>query len=211
MLKRIVDVTGSLSLLIFTAPVMILAVLLIRLTSRGAAFCAEPCVGEIGKKFSLFKLRTTATSPEQKAGQGSATVTKIGRLLLATHIDELPQLLNVLIGDMSLVGPSPKPPQFIKKYRNCFPGYELRLGVKPGITGLAQVDCRYSAAPELKLHFDLKYIYNYSLAMDIRILFRTVGTVLQAIPIGEFKKRKTGGSQEQSVRRLKHQTVSGGD
>jgi lipopolysaccharide/colanic/teichoic acid biosynthesis glycosyltransferase len=106
-------------------------------------------------------------------------VTGIGRYLRALRMDELPQLINVLMGDMSLVGPRPERPHFVGIFRDALPGYELRLAVKPGITGLAQIDGRYSTTPERKLRFDLMYIYNYSLALDVQILARTILTVLQ--------------------------------
>jgi len=113
------------------------------------------------------------------AAAGDPRVTWVGRFLRATHVDELPQLFNVLLGEMSLIGPRPERPHFVRIYRDCFPGYDLRLAVKPGITGLAQTRCSYSASPGLKLHFDLVYIGHYSLPLDAAIAFRTILAVLR--------------------------------
>jgi len=193
-IKRAADVAGSLLLLILTAPLTIAAAILVRLSSAGPAILVQTRVGANGKEFSLYKLRTMIAGAEQETGPVMATaadprITWIGRILRALRIDELPQLLNVLMGEMSLVGPRPERPHFVSLYRERFPAYELRFMVKPGITGLAQIYCRYSAAPELKLHFDLKYIYNYSLARDARILLRTLVTVLQPSFAQGFKEQ----------------------
>jgi lipopolysaccharide/colanic/teichoic acid biosynthesis glycosyltransferase len=183
-LKRIVDVAGALSLLVLTAPTMLLAALLIRLTSRGPAIYSQTRVGADGREFSLYKLRTMIAGAEARTGPVMATagdprITRIGRLLRATHLDELPQLFNVLLGQMSLIGPRPERPHFVRIYRRQFPGYDFRLAVKPGISGLAQTCCRYSTTPALKLRFDLRYIYHYSLGLDAKIAVRTIFTVLQ--------------------------------
>ncbi len=115
-------------------------------------------------------------------------VTGIGQLLRATRVDELPQLINVLLADMSLIGPRPERPHFVRLFRDQLPGYEFRLAVKPGITGLAQIYGRYSTTPELKLRFDLLYIYNYSLLMDMRILLQTILTLLQTEQAEGFRE-----------------------
>jgi lipopolysaccharide/colanic/teichoic acid biosynthesis glycosyltransferase len=183
-LKRFFDVAGSLILMILSAPLMLLAAVLIRLSSAGPAILVQTRVGADGKEFALYKLRTMFAGAEEHTGPvmaaaGDPRITRIGSLLRATRIDELPQLFNVLLGKMSLIGPRPERPYFVKLYRERFPAYALRFGVKPGITGLAQTCGRYSTAPEVKLRFDLKYIYRYSLAMDLWILLRTMVTVLK--------------------------------
>jgi lipopolysaccharide/colanic/teichoic acid biosynthesis glycosyltransferase len=183
-LKRLVDVAGSLCLLLLTAPTILLAALLIRLTSRGPAIYSQTRVGADGREFSLYKLRTMVAGAEARTGPVMATVrdprvTRIGRLLRATRLDELPQLFNVLRGEMSLIGPRPERPHFVRIYRRQFPGYDFRLRIKPGISGLAQTSCRYSTTPALKLRFDLRYIYHYSLRLDAEIAVRTIFTVLQ--------------------------------
>jgi lipopolysaccharide/colanic/teichoic acid biosynthesis glycosyltransferase len=133
------------------------------------------------------------------ASHNDPRITPIGRILRATRIDELPQLIHVLRGEMSLVGPRPERPYFVRIFRERFPAYELRLAVKPGITGLAQICGGYLTRPECKLRFDLMYIYNYSLRMDMEILFKTIFTVLQlsnAEDIQETPVRTAAGSGE---------------
>jgi lipopolysaccharide/colanic/teichoic acid biosynthesis glycosyltransferase len=126
----------------------------------------------------MFAGAEARTGPVMAAA-GDPRITRIGRILRATHLDELPQLFNVLLGEMSLIGPRPERPHFVRIYRRQFPGYDFRLGVKPGISGLAQTSCRCSTTPALKLRFDLRYIYHYSLRLDARIAVRTIFTVLQ--------------------------------
>jgi exopolysaccharide biosynthesis polyprenyl glycosylphosphotransferase len=183
-LKRIFDVAGALCLLVLTAPTMLLAALLIRLTSRGPAIYSQTRVGSDGREFSLYKLRTMIAGAEARTGPVMATagdprITRVGRTLRATRLDELPQLFNVLRGEMSLIGPRPERPHFVRIFRRRYPGYDFRLGVKPGISGLAQTSCRYSTTPALKLRFDLRYIHHYSLLLDCEIAVRTIFTVLQ--------------------------------
>jgi exopolysaccharide biosynthesis polyprenyl glycosylphosphotransferase len=182
-IKRALDLIGALCLLLLTAPLMLLAALLIRLTSPGPAFFTQTRVGKDGREFPLLKLRTMIAGAEARTGpvlatSGDPRVTAIGRILRAAHLDELPQLFNVLLGEMSLIGPRPERPHFVNIYRRCLPGYERRLAVRPGITGLAQTSCPYRTAPARKLRFDLQYIENYSLALDAKIVLRTIRTVL---------------------------------
>ncbi len=183
-IKRAVDLVGALCLLALTAPLVLLAALLIRLTSPGPAFYTQTRVGKDGRCFKLVKLRTMIADAEARTGPVLAAsadprITAFGRALRAAHIDELPQLFNVLRGQMSLIGPRPERPHFVEIYRRRLPGYGLRFAVRPGITGLAQTCCRYSTAPARKLHFDLHYIGNYSLALDAKIVFRTLRTILE--------------------------------
>jgi lipopolysaccharide/colanic/teichoic acid biosynthesis glycosyltransferase len=183
-LKRAFDVSGALCLLVLTAPMMLLAALLIRLTSRGPALFSQIRVGAHGREFAIFKLRTMVADAEAHTGPVMAAardprITKIGRILRATRLDELPQLCNVLRGEMSLIGPRPERPFFVRIFCQHLRGYGLRFAVKPGITGLAQTECRYSTAPALKLRCDLRYIDNYSLLLDAQIVLRTILTVLK--------------------------------
>ena len=192
-IKRLLDIAESLCLLIVTAPLMAVTAIMIRLSSPGAALFRQTRVGADGKEYTLYKFRTMIVDAEQYTGpviamSADPRITGIGRYLRATRIDELPQLMNVLLGNMSLVGPRPERPHFVRIFRDQLPGYEFRLAVKPGITGLAQVNGRYSTTPELKLRFDLMYIYNYSLVMDIQILFKTILTVLQPSHAEGFKE-----------------------
>lgn len=200
--KRLLDVVGSLCMLIFTAPVMILAAIVVSLTSSGPAIVGETRVGACGKEFSCYKFRTTRIGAASK-------ITLIGQLLRATHIDELPQLFNVLSGEMSLIGPQPEWRHLAKLYRERFPSYELRFAAKPGIMGLAQLDCPEPAVPEMKLHYDLKYIFNYSLSMDLRILFRTILTAVwqnrietPSVPADDQRARQSVGGEDRARPRV---------
>jgi exopolysaccharide biosynthesis polyprenyl glycosylphosphotransferase len=183
-LKRAMDIAGAVVLLIPAAPVMAATAILIRLTSPGKALFAQRRVGRDGCEFRVYKFRTMVADAERHTGPVLAMandprITKIGAFLRATRLDEFPQLFNVLCGEMSLVGPRPERPHFVQQFREQIPGYEFRLAVKPGVTGLAQVFGRYSTTAERKLRFDLTYITKYSLLMDIRLLLSTIAVLLR--------------------------------
>jgi len=189
--KRLFDVSISFAILALATPLLLLAALLIRLTSPGALFYRQTRIGANGQPFELLKFRTMIKDAERTTGPVLARrhdprITPLGRLLRATRTDELPQLLNVLAGSMSLIGPRPERPPFVELLRQQLPGYDLRQAVKPGITGLAQVNGSYWTKPELKLRFDLMYIYNYSLWLDLRILARTALIVFDLSRAGEL-------------------------
>lgn len=156
--------------------------LLVKLTSRGPVFFRQERVGLGGKAFHIIKLRTMMQDAESKTGpiwaqDNDPRVTFIGRFLRKTHLDELPQLLNVLVGNMSIVGPRPERPVFVHQFKDQIPEYEKRLVVKPGITGLAQVYHTYDATVKdvrKKLAFDLLYIRKMCIMTDISILFLTL-------------------------------------
>jgi lipopolysaccharide/colanic/teichoic acid biosynthesis glycosyltransferase len=170
-------------LLVLTAPLILLAALLVKLTSRGPAFYCQKRLGRHGRIFTLYKIRTMRHNCEQVSGPRWATrddprVTGVGRLLRRTHVDELPQLWNVLRGDMSLVGPRPERPEITPHLDRSIPHYRDRLLVRPGIAGLAQVQLPADTDLESvrrKLTYDLYYINNISLWLDLRIV---VGTAL---------------------------------
>jgi lipopolysaccharide/colanic/teichoic acid biosynthesis glycosyltransferase len=131
----------------------------------------------------MYKLRTMVDRAEAEtgpvlAGPADGRITRVGRMLRAARIDEIPQLFNVLNGTMSLVGPRPERPEFVGEFLQTVPGYAERLQVKPGLTGLAQVNGEYHTSPEYKLKYDLAYIYNYSLWLDIRVMTETVKVML---------------------------------
>jgi len=183
-LKRAMDIAGSAVLLTVSAPVMAATAILIRLTSPGKALFAQRRVGRDGCEFNIYKFRTMVADAERHTGPVLARandprITKIGAFLRATRLDEFPQLFNVLRGEMSLVGPRPERPHFVRQFREQISGYEFRLAVKPGVTGLAQVFGRYSTTAERKLRFDLTYITRYSLLMDIRLLLSTIAVLLR--------------------------------
>ena len=184
-LKRCFDVAGALLLLAAGVPVLAIAMFLIWITSRGPAIYRQVRVGEMGREFRMLKLRTMVMDAELKtgpvlSGEDDPRVTRVGRWLRLTHIDELPQLVNVLTGEMSLVGPRPERPYFVNLFSKQLPGYRSRLTVRPGITGLAQVNGCCSLTPERKLEYDLVYLRAASLFLDGTILVKTAWLVVRA-------------------------------
>jgi lipopolysaccharide/colanic/teichoic acid biosynthesis glycosyltransferase len=175
--KRAVEFAAALVLLVLTAPLMLLAALLVKLTSRGPAFYTQTRVGRGGRPFTIYKIRTMIHNAESLTGArwaivGDPRITRVGQLLRITHLDELPQLLNVLRGDMSLIGPRPERPEFIGELERALPGYRRRLAVRPGITGLAQVQLPADSDLESvrrKLEQDLYYVRECGLWLDFRL------------------------------------------
>ncbi|MCB9357291.1 MAG: sugar transferase [Calditrichaeota bacterium] len=186
-LKRVFDIVASLLLLILTSPLWLVAMILVILDTGRPVFYTQLRVGEMGRGFFILKFRTMIPNAEQQSGpvlavRNDPRVTKVGKVLRAMRIDELPQLLNVLRGHMSLVGPRPERPEFVSEFERRTPLYARRLNVRPGMTGWAQVQLRYDAtqvAPELKLQMDMYYIENMSLLLDMKILFMTMFVVLR--------------------------------
>lgn len=180
--KRIFEVIFSIALLIFMLPVLILTAIAIKLESPGSIFYKQERCGLRGKTFSVIKLRSMRNDAEkngpQWAAKNDARVTNVGKFIRKTRIDEIPQIINVLNGDMSLIGPRPERPIFTEQFDKDIPGFKKRLLVKPGLTGWAQVNGGYEATPAEKLELDLYYIRNQSLSLDMNILFRTVWVVL---------------------------------
>jgi sugar transferase (PEP-CTERM system associated) len=183
---QLLDLVGASLLLLLALPVMLLAAVLIRLESGGPVFYRQERVGLHGRTFNMLKFRSMRTDAEPDgqarwASPGDARVTRVGRFLRKRRIDELPQLLNVLRGHMSLVGPRPERPCFVHTLAQKLPHYGLRHSVKPGITGWAQVRFHYAASVDdaaQKLQYDLYYVKNQCLLLDLVILFDTVGVVL---------------------------------
>jgi sugar transferase (PEP-CTERM system associated) len=184
--KRVFDVVVSALLLLLAAPVMLLAALAVILESPGPAIYRQQRVGRLGATFEILKFRSMRLDAERDgtprwAAAKDTRVTWVGRFLRRSRIDELPQLLNVLKGEMSFVGPRPERPYFVSRLGQQIPFYQLRLGLKPGITGWAQVRHHYTASVEdtaKKLEFDLYYVKNHSLFLDLVILVETVRVVV---------------------------------
>ncbi len=180
MLRRLFDIVVSALGLLLAAPVLVLAALAIKLESRGPALYRQRRAGRESAPFDVLKLRTMVEGAEHiGAGlaidAGDARVTRVGALLRRTSIDELPNLVNVLRGDMTLIGPRPTLPAQVEHYDER---QRRRLAVKPGITGWAQVNGRASLPWSERIELDLYYIEHRSLALDLRILVRTVAMVL---------------------------------
>ncbi len=182
--KRIIDVFASLTVLVIGSPLWLAVAGLIRLTSPGSSIYRQTRVGQFGEPFAMYKFRTMCENAEEETGpvwaqKGDARATPLGRLLRRIRIDEIPQLWNVVKGEMSLVGPRPERPFFVEQHVGAIPLYSRRHRVKPGITGLAQVKWRYDNDLDdvrQKLKYDLFYIENMSLRMDAKILLQTTRT-----------------------------------
>jgi exopolysaccharide biosynthesis polyprenyl glycosylphosphotransferase len=182
-LKRAFDLMLSAALLLLLSPALLFLAMAIRVLSSAPVLYVQDRVGNGGKCFQLLKFRTMVPNAEISSGAVLASdddprVTSIGKLLRRFRMDELPQLVNVLRGDMSFVGPRPERPEFVESFLQQVPGYSERHKVKPGITGLAQVRSYYHTTAENKLKYDLAYIYNYSLSLDLMILLETIKVVL---------------------------------
>lgn len=184
--KRYFDfMVAGLSLMILS-PLFLIIAILIKIDSEGPVFFKQGRVGQKGKTFKMWKFRTMRNDAELETGsvwaqEGDPRVTGIGRFLRRPHLDELPQLINVFRGEMSLIGPRPERPVFVEEINGHIPDFNERLKVKPGITGLAQVRYRYGASIKdagRKLKYDLLYIKRMCWMLDIRIMFWTVGRVL---------------------------------
>ena len=180
--KAAAELIIALILATAAAPLVLVAALLVKLTSRGPAFYTQTRIGRNGRLFTIYKIRTMVHDCESLTGPRWAMpedprVTRVGAILRRTHLDELPQLLNVLRGEMSLIGPRPERPEFVPKLERAIPHYRERLAVRPGITGLAQVHLAPDTDLESvrrKLAFDLFYIRNQNFWLDLRILLATV-------------------------------------
>jgi len=184
-LKRLLDILASASVLVLTAPFLVLAALMVKLEDGGPMLYRQERVTQGGSVFRIMKLRTMTTDAEAGgavwAQKGDRRVTRIGRFLRRTRLDELPQLVNVLRGDMSFVGPRPERPEFTAELARALPLYNERHLVRAGLTGWAQVNYPYGASLDdarSKLSYDLYYVKNFSVLFDILIIAQTLRVVL---------------------------------
>jgi lipopolysaccharide/colanic/teichoic acid biosynthesis glycosyltransferase len=187
-IKPWLDFLLALLMLAFTAPIIVLALLLVQLNSHGPWIYMQRRLGRDGKVFTIYKIRTMYHDSERLSGPkwclpGDPRVTPVGRVLRWSHIDELPQLINVLLGQMSLVGPRPERPEFLEQLERALPNYRQRLAVRPGLTGLAQVQHGSDtdlASVRRKLDYDLYYVECMNPWLDLRLV---VGTVFRCLGI----------------------------
>ncbi len=179
-LIRTLDVVGSLLILFVLWPVTLVLAATVKLTSAGPVFYSQGRVGRYGKVFTMYKFRTMKDGAESDTGPVLAStndtrLTPVGQLLRQSRMDELPQLFNVLRGDMSMVGPRPERPHFVQQYRVL---QGVRLAVKPGITGLAQIRGSYNLRPERKVRYDTLYIQRRSVLLNLYVLMQTIPVIL---------------------------------
>ena len=184
--QRVFDIVLSLAGLLLLSPLLVLLILVIRLSSAGPAIYRQQRVGLNGKHFTLYKLRSMVVNAEKDgpvwAEKNDSRVTFVGKFLRATRLDELPQLINILKGEMSLIGPRPERPEFVDQLRKHVPHYDLRHLVAPGLTGWAQVMYQYTSSIDeaaRKLEYDLYYIKNHSIQLDFAILIKTLILVVR--------------------------------
>ena len=186
-IKRLIDLFGSLIGSIIISPILIIIALLIKLTSKGPVFFKQERLGKDGKIFKILKFRTMVVNAE-KIGDGLSVksendnrITKIGKLLRATSLDELPQLFNVILGQMSLVGPRPPVTYFPYDGYNNYPEWaKKRFTMRPGVTGLTQVTVRNSVSWDERIKVDNEYIDSFNVWFDIKLLFRTLGRIFKS-------------------------------
>ncbi|MED9947783.1 sugar transferase [Peptacetobacter sp.] len=180
--QRVLNILLSIIGLAIGIPLIIIFGIRIKIEDNGPITYKQERLGKGGKRFYIYKLRSMRTDAEkfgaQWAEKDDPRITKVGRFIRKTRIDEIPQLFNILKGDMSLIGPRPERPQFTEQFNREIPGFINRLAVKPGLTGWAQVNGGYDMTPAEKLVEDIYYIKNRSVLLDFKIIFKTVAVVL---------------------------------
>ena len=188
-IKRSVDIVVSLIALVILSPIFLIVALAIKLDDHGPVFYSQTRLTYQGKLFKVLKFRSMRIDAEkngaQLAKENDDRITKVGRVIRKFRLDELPQIINILKGDMTLVGPRPERPEIAKEYEKTLPQFKYRLNVKAGLTGYAQIYGRYNTSPEDKLKLDLMYIGKYSLLLDLELIFKTVQIL--------FEKESTEG------------------
>ncbi|EGT5475103.1 TPA: sugar transferase [Clostridioides difficile] len=180
--QRIMDLVLSIIGLVIGLPLIAIFGILIKIEDKGPITYRQERLGKCGRRFYIYKLRSMRTDAEkfgaQWAEKDDPRITKVGKFIRKTRIDEIPQLFNILKGDMGLIGPRPERPNFTVQFNEEIPGFINRLAIKPGLTGWAQVNGGYEITPEEKLKEDIYYIKNRSILLDFKILFKTVKVVL---------------------------------
>lgn len=208
-IKRVMDIVCSTLALVVLSPLMAVTALCIKAYDRGPVLYKQVRLTKDGKRYSILKFRSMVTYAEKDgvarlACNHDNRITPVGRVIRATRIDELPQLINILMGDMTIVGPRPERPEIAAQYEKEMPAFSLRLQVKAGLTGVAQVYGRYNTEPKDKLKMDLMYINNMSLREDLKLIFATIKILLvkestQGVAQGQTTAVKTEKAMEKSA------------
>ena len=183
-IKRGIDIIFSILVLLLFTPLMFLISVIIKVDSRGPVLYQQKRIGHKGKVYDVYKFRSMQRGAELETGpilarRNDERITRVGNFLRRLHLDELPQFFNILKGEMSLVGPRPERPVFVEEFKRSIPGYYRRFVIKPGITGLAQLHGEYTTGAENKLKYDLAYINNWSLGVDLNIFFMSTEIILR--------------------------------
>lgn len=194
--KRAMDIVLSLPILILTSPIMLITAIAIKCEDRGPVFYKQMRLTKGGKVFKIMKFRSMCVNAEKDgiarlASEEDDRITRVGKIIRAARIDELPQLINILKGDMSLVGPRPERPEIAKQYEEQLPEFGMRLQVKAGLTGYAQIYGKYNTTPYDKLQMDLLYINDMSVITDFKLILQTVQVVFQKESTEGVKKGQT--------------------
>ena len=180
-IKRLIDFFLSIVLLIPAIPICLIGAIFIMLETKGNPLYTQERVGLNGEKFTIYKLRSMYSDAEKDghkwAEKEDSRITKVGSIIRKTRIDELPQLINIIKGEMAIIGPRPERPEFIEEFLKEIPEFNDRLAVKPGITGWAQVNGGYELSPKEKLQYDQYYIKHENFKLDLLILFKTIKVV----------------------------------
>ena len=205
LLKRIMDLVICLPVAIVALPFMLITPLLIKLEDGGPVFYKQKRVSLGGKEFEILKFRSMIVDAEKNGNTGGATtndprITKVGKFIRATRIDELPQLLNIIKGDMSLVGPRPERVENMAEFAETIPEFDFRTKVKGGLTGFAQIYGKYNTSPYDKLRLDMMYIENYSFMLDIKLILMTIRIVLS-------KESTEGFDKVEEAQRMKEEVL----
>lgn len=203
--KRTLDLVLAVPVFILTSPVMLLTAVAIKLYDGGSVLYKQLRCTRNGKEFEIYKFRSMVEGAESDgvaklAQKGDARITPIGRFIRASRIDELPQLYNIIVGDMSFVGPRPERPEIIRQYVDGMPEFQFRMRMKAGLTGFAQIYGKYNTIPYDKLKLDLFYIENYSAWLDIKLILMTLKIL--------FKRGSTEGVSEEQVTAVKQSDTS---
>ena len=203
--KRFLDLFIAVPMLIIASPIMLITAAAIKLYDSGPVFYKQIRCTKDGKPFEIIKFRSMIVDAEKVGGAqlakaNDSRITPVGRFIRSTRIDELPQLLNIIKGDMSFVGPRPERPEIMEEYMENIPEFAFRLRVKAGLTGFAQIYGKYNTVPYDKLKLDLFYIENYSVWLDIKLILMTVKTIL--------KKDSTEGISSDQTTAAKEETSS---
>lgn len=177
-IKRILDILFSLMLIILTFPIVMVTVVAVKCESHGPSFYKQVRVGLMGRKIVITKFRSMYMDAEKNGAQwaqkNDPRVTRVGKIIRRTRIDELPQLFSVLKGDLSLIGPRPERPNFTEEFSHKYPGFEKRLRIKPGLSGYAQINGGYDIDPSQKAKLDCYYINHLSFWIDVKIFISTI-------------------------------------
>lgn len=202
--KRTMDLVLCLIAMIPAAPIMLIVALCIKIEDRGPVFFKQERVTRDGKKFDILKFRSMIVDAEKEGKSIPATgrdsrITKVGRVIRATRLDELPQLLNIIKGDMSIVGPRPERTEHVEKYSEEIPEFPFRLKVKGGLTGYAQIYGKYNTTAYDKLRLDLMYIENYSILLDIKLILMTLRIMIKPESTEGFEKQKELDAMKEEI------------